>query len=199
MADDESRLLIDQVRGGDSAAAREVFDRYVVRLLALVRSRLSSKLSRRIDPEDVVQSAYRSFFRRAASDEIVLQRAGDLWRLLAAFTINKLRSQLEFHSAERRGIDREANAAEATHISQFSGDNLEPTAEEAAMISDELEAIVESLPPKQRAILESRLQGQTVEQIANEMKCSQRTVRRLLATCQQVMERRLLGHENEPE
>ncbi len=189
MANDESRRLIDQICGGDSAAATEVFNRYVVRLLSLVRTRLSSKLAKRVDPEDVVQSAYRSFFRRVASDEIVLRRAGDLWRVLAAFAINKVRGQIEFHSAARRGIDGEADLPD---VGQYLVTDSEPSVEQAAMIADELEAIVVALRPRERAVLEGRLQGQTIEQIAADMSCSQRTVRRLLAHCQSVVEHRFL-------
>lgn len=192
MASEESQRLIDQVRGGDSAAATELFDRYVLRLLALVRSHLSRKLSARVDPDDVVQSAYRSFFRRVASDDIVLQRAGDLWRLLAAFAINKLRSQIEFHSAQSRKIDREASASELQDLRQIEQSNIEPTAEQAMMIADELDAIVSALQPRERAVLVGRLQGHTVGQIATELNCSQRTVRRVLGRCQKVAERRLL-------
>ena len=41
-------------------------------------------------------------FRRAG-DNYVLERQGDLWRLLAAITINKLRGQVKFHTAKKRG------------------------------------------------------------------------------------------------
>jgi hypothetical protein len=57
---------------------------YANRLIALARSRLSSKLAGRIDPEDVVQSVYRSFFAEARAGRYHLDRGGDLWRLLVA-------------------------------------------------------------------------------------------------------------------
>src|SRR6188508_3437537 len=73
--DDKSMQLLNRVRDKDPQAAMELFDRYVQRLVALVRVRLSPKLKRRIDPEDVVQSAYRSFFMHAQTGQFSLQRS----------------------------------------------------------------------------------------------------------------------------
>ena len=59
---EDSRELLSRFQEGDAAAAEAIFARYANRLLALARSRLSSKLARRIDADDVVQSTFRSFF-----------------------------------------------------------------------------------------------------------------------------------------
>ena len=72
------------------------------------RSQLSEKVARRVDPEDVVQSAYKSFFAGALDDRYVLQRTGDLWHLLAAITLHKLHHQVRRHTAETRSVEREA-------------------------------------------------------------------------------------------
>ena len=61
MTSGNSIELLNRWREGDERAARALFQNYTARLIALVRSHLSEKLSRRLDPEDVVQSAYRSF------------------------------------------------------------------------------------------------------------------------------------------
>ncbi|MEO8496191.1 MAG: sigma-70 family RNA polymerase sigma factor [Planctomycetota bacterium] len=196
MPDDDSQQLVKHLRECDSRAATEVFDRYVLRLVALARNRISPKLASRVDPEDVVQSAYRSFFRRVSNDEIVLQRAGDLWRLLAAFTINKLRGQIEHHTAGRRDVDREHHGDSSNEAELFDFGTAEPTVEQVAMLSDEMADVMVRLVPRERAVLEGRLQGRTIEEIAAELHCSQRTVRRLLDRCRDLLERRLL---NEPE
>ena len=103
----DSEILLHRIRNGDEEASQEAFERYADQLLGLVRSRLPTKLGRRIDPEDVLQSAYRSFFVRAQDGHYKLRRAGDLGRLLAAITMNKLGRQIERHSAEKRNISRE--------------------------------------------------------------------------------------------
>src|SRR5438270_12519197 len=74
--------LMARWRDGDEEAAEQLFHRYAERLLALARSRMSVWLAGHVDPEDVVQSAYRSFFTGARAGRFALERNGDLWRLL---------------------------------------------------------------------------------------------------------------------
>ena len=93
MTDDLSDKLLARVREGDEKAAEKLFRRYAESLIAIAGARLSEKLARRIDPEDVVQSAYRSFFVRAHQGGYVLKRSGDLWRLLVGITLHKLHHQ----------------------------------------------------------------------------------------------------------
>jgi DNA-directed RNA polymerase specialized sigma24 family protein len=57
-----SAELLDRATTGNQAAEAEIFERYAQRLIALARSRLAAKLVARLDAEDIVQSAYRSFF-----------------------------------------------------------------------------------------------------------------------------------------
>ena len=83
-----SRELLALVERGESHAASIVFDRYVERLIALVRQRIGPKLARRIDAEDVVQSTYRSFFAHAENEEYQVAKSGDLWRLLASIALH---------------------------------------------------------------------------------------------------------------
>jgi RNA polymerase sigma-70 factor (ECF subfamily) len=56
--------LMAGLRRGDPEAAREIFDRYACRLVGLAADRLPRALQAKLDPEDVVQSVFRSFFRR---------------------------------------------------------------------------------------------------------------------------------------
>jgi len=71
--------------------AEAVLNTYAARLIALAHVRISARLRRRLDAEDVVQSAMGSFFRRANDGAYELARTDDLWPLLATITINKLR------------------------------------------------------------------------------------------------------------
>ncbi len=95
--------LLARWREGDEQAAAQLVDRFTERLLALARCHLSQKLARRVDAEDVVQSAYRSFFTGARTNRYQLQRSGDLWQLLAAITLHKLQHQLARHTADKTG------------------------------------------------------------------------------------------------
>jgi len=170
-----SEQLLLRCGQGDEDAASEIFERYLVRLTALARSRLAPRLARRTDPEDIVLSAYRSFFVGAKDGRFALQRSGDLWRLLVSITLHKLYRQVKRHSAESRDVQREELQGENATFSQ------EPTAEAAVALADELEAILKPLDPLLRRVLELRLQGQSLEEIAAITMRSERTVRRSLA------------------
>lgn len=179
--DDESIQLLARWKAGDDAAAEEIFGRYLHRLAGLARKRLSEKMQRRVDPEDVVQSVYRSFFRHAKEDRYELKRSGDLWRLLAAITINKTLGQIEYHQAAKRSIDGEAAIPEGedAFVSPVAVAR-EPTVEEAVAVTDEIESFMLSLGPLEQQVLELRLQERGSEEIADSIGRSTRTVRRIL-------------------
>lgn len=182
MSDEISIALMKRYRDGDEEAANELFDRYVCRLMALARTRLSSRLARRVDPEDVVQSAYRSFFRSAAEGNYELQRSGDLWRLLVAITLNKLRMQARRHGAHARDIRCEESMATQANSWGIAPEMTarEPQPEEVAAVSELLERVMSGMSVQQRKMLELRLQNYKIEEIASEVGCSERTVRRLM-------------------
>lgn len=185
--DRPSNELLDAYRAGSESAAGEMFDRYVERLTQLARTRLSAKLSRRVDADDVVQSAYRSFFIAARGDRFALQASGDLWKLLARITLHKLYRQAAHHTADKRAMQREQPLAD-------DGGDAEPSAEEAVAIADQIEELMRRLDPTLRHVLELRLQGRSTREIANEIDKTDRTVRRMLGTIRRLID----GAEVEP-
>ena len=56
---------IDRLKAGDPAAARKLWERYFHRLVSLARKKLQNTPRRAVDEEDVAQSAFASFWRRA--------------------------------------------------------------------------------------------------------------------------------------
>ncbi|HUY87283.1 MAG TPA: sigma-70 family RNA polymerase sigma factor [Pirellulales bacterium] len=177
---DESQTLFDRFRAGDERAAAAIYDRYAEKLLAFARRRLSRKVAARIDPDDVVQSAYRSFFLRAQEGEYRLGRNGDLWRLLASIALHKLLKQVRRHTAGRRAVARET-ACDALSLGASELACREPTPEQAASLADELAQVFSGLQAAQRTIFELRLQGYELREIAAQTGKSERTVRRCLA------------------
>src|SRR5262249_34257871 len=148
-AANDSSTLLNRWRNGDQLAAAELFQRYAARLIALAHQRLSAKLAARVDAEDVVQSVYGSFFAGARAGRFVLQQSGDLWRLLVAITLHKVRRQVHHHTARKRSINLE----------EWSNDSLmgipaeqwasQPSPTDAGMLADTLEHILRELTPVQ--------------------------------------------------
>lgn len=176
--DEPSAELLLRYRKGDDHAADVLFERYLDRLIRLARSRLSAQLARRIDPEDVVMSACRSFFIRSRQGRFAVEDGDDLWGLLVAITLNKLRRQVAFHRADRRSIDNEVHFDDSdVHLDVVA---REPTPDEAAEFAEQTERILKQLTRNERTIVERRLQGFGIEEIADSLKCSEKTVRRTL-------------------
>ncbi len=78
----ESKVLVSRWRKGDQDAAKQLFDRYASRLVALARRQISHRLASRLDPEDVVQSVFRSFFGRVKAGKFRIEEQDDLGKLL---------------------------------------------------------------------------------------------------------------------
>ena len=196
MSDEDSVNLLARWKDGDEAAAAALFDRYVNRLVGLARTKLSDRMQRRVEPEDVVQSAYRSFFRKAGEDRYTLEQSGDLWKLLATITISKVRGQVEFHTAKKRGVYAEESIASNPQASNYrvlpEAVTEDPTPEDAAAVVEEVQTVMQGLDDLQRQIMELALQNYEVEEISQQVQRSGRTVRRTIQQIREDLEQRLL-------
>ena len=188
MSDDEpSAQLLERYRDGDDDAADKMFRRYVDRLLRLVQSRLAARLASRTDAEDVVLSAYRSFFVAVRKGRFSVHRGGDLWRLLASITLHKLYRQVEHHTAEKRDVRRQSTVELCRMLDRHPSGQW-PTAEQAAVVVDEIESLGRRISPLAGNVLWLRLQGYKLEEIAAQTERSERTVRRVLEQIRAALE-----------
>ena len=174
MSINSAKILADYC-SGDSVAATALFDRYVDRLLALAKARLGEKLRPRLDPDDVVQSVFRSFFAKADRDEVVLRRPGDLWRLLAAMTVHKSLGRVEREFALKRHPGAETRDAAIERIIES-----EPAPDHAVIFLDDIRAFIAGLTHLPGRVFELRLQGESTGEIAAEVSLSEASVRRIL-------------------
>lgn len=190
MADDPSVNLVARWRAGDQRAAAALYERYAARLIALARSQLSSRIAQRVDPEDVVQSVYRSFFVESRDGRFELERGGELWRLLVTITFHKLRNQVKHGRRAKRNQDRECGFGSEDSLHVILGAALAgtPSPIEAVALADELQQIMAQLKPAQRPILELRLQGYNIAEIAERLQRGERTVRRVLDRVKEYLE-----------
>jgi len=186
--DSTNHNLLDRWQQGDEAAAQVLVDRYMARLTALARSRLSRKLSRRLDPEDIVLSAWRSFFVATRNGRVTVPDDDDLWPFLLTLTLRKLTRQVDSHTAQRRDLNVEVDLiASPAWQAVVSRD---PTPEQAAILVDEVESLMCSLNESDRDILARRLQGEEVATIAAQIGCSERTVGRSLNRVRELIDQR---------
>src|SRR5262245_18011026 len=128
--------LISEFKAGSESAARELFDKYCERLMKLARRRIGQRMASRIDPEDVLQSAFRTFFNRVRNDEFEFHQEDDLFKLLVRLTVHKTLRQIAFHRAGKRNPELEAAQGSDAQdlLQQISADEPSP---EAAVRSEE--------------------------------------------------------------
>lgn len=195
LEEESSFQLLVRLESDDEDAAKDLFDRYANRLAALAHQRLSGKMKRRVDADDIVQSVYRSFFRRAEENRFVLRRSGDLWRLLAAITVAKVKGQVEFHSAAKRSLSEEESQQHIVGYS-VSADAVcnEPTPETASQLIEEFESLLAKQPEIHRSIIELAMQNLSIDEIAFDVCRSKRTVRRAIQQFRDDLENCLSQH-----
>ena len=171
-----------RLAAGIPGSEREVVDRYTNRLLAVAAQRLPARMRQRVDPEDIVQSVYRSFFRRVGDNRLRLDESQDLWRLLVAITYYKIVNTVKFHQRKRRDVRRDVPATESALPQGADGPDV--GAADLEVLYESLERLLRVLPEKSKDIVILRLEGDTIDEIAAKVGRSRRTVIRVLANVQ---------------
>ncbi len=192
----EDRALLDLWRAGDERAARQLFDCHVDRLVALARRRISQRLAGRIDPEDVVQSVFRTFFHRAKEGQFCIAEQDDLCKLLVRITVHKTLRKVAFHQAGKRDLQREVGRGKEPDDQLQEVLGREPSPEEAVAFIDQLEHFLSRLAPQERQILEMRLQGCSNEEIATKLGIYDRKIRRVIERIRGLAEQEGLTPDN---
>jgi len=187
--------VMGRLRSGDEDAAAEVFNRFAGRLIGLARTRLDTRVRRKVDPEDVMQSVFRSFFVRQAKGQFDLGGWDSLWNLLVRITLRKCGRQIKAFHTKGRDVGREMSAAVSDQTShrQWEAIAREPTPEEAVSLTDSVERIMRDLDERRQKMLVLRLQRFTVPEISQQVGCTERTVHRVLGKVRESLQR--LEHE----
>src|SRR3954468_2323823 len=156
MSDDTFARLMARLRSGEDAAAREVFEQFAGRLVAMARGRFNRLLARKVDPEDVVQSAFKSFFVRHRAGKLDVGDCDGLWNLLTLITLRKCADRAEYFLAGRRDAAREATgpAGGGRPDPCLLALDRQPRPEEAVILAETVEHLFRDLGAHERPILE---------------------------------------------
>jgi RNA polymerase sigma-70 factor (ECF subfamily) len=169
--------LLRRIEGGESEAATQLYLRYAKRLISLARANTSRDLAVRFDPEDVVQSVFRSFFRRANSGYYDVPESGDLWRLLLVLALNKVRRLAVHHRADKRNVK---HTVSTEHLESLPDSSAGEDPEAVRILELVVQEILAEMTPSQRQIIELRIEGHSIPVIAASARRSKRTVERIL-------------------
>jgi RNA polymerase sigma-70 factor, ECF subfamily len=175
-----------------------LFDRFATRLVALARGHLHARLQHKIDPEDVVQSVYKSFLVRYKDMAVDGESAGGLWNLLTLITLRKCADRVRYYRAECRNVAREAaGPADSGQIELWKeAVGREPTPEHAAVLSETLESLLRGLDARERPVVELSLQGYSTQEIGERLGRAERSVRRLRERVRRHLERLQAEYES---
>jgi RNA polymerase sigma-70 factor (ECF subfamily) len=179
---DEVTKLIGLLNAGNTEAANRLFAIYVHRLSRLAQQHLSRKMAGRLDGEDVVQSVFRTFFRRSVRGEFQIDSSAKIWRLLVKITLMKARAKGRYHTAEKRDVRSETLPSEDAGWLQVLA--REPGPAEAAAFVDLMESLLHERPPLFREVLQLRLEGQGATAIAKQLGISRQNVYQILKQLQ---------------
>jgi RNA polymerase sigma-70 factor (ECF subfamily) len=159
----------------DTSSFGRLFDKYSDQLVRLASQNIHPALKKRFDGEDVVQSAFRTFFRRQQEGKFQVEREQQLWRLLVTITICKTRSAARRHLAAKRNV----------HVEQLLPDESDFRIQEASpgdamALLEEIDAAMQGLPDRAAEILAARLEGKSKTEIASEFNLTRQTIHRIL-------------------
>jgi RNA polymerase sigma-70 factor (ECF subfamily) len=155
-------------------------------LFALPKKNIHPVLNRRFDGDDIVQSVFRTFFRRQQEGKFSIEKSEELWRLLVTITVCKTRSLARKHTAKRRDV----------HSEQQIDDQAHPVPDKRASDQDlfalceEIDLVLKGLPKKAPEILAGRLEGKTKSEIAKDLNLSRQTIHRILNLVEERLKQR---------
>jgi RNA polymerase sigma-70 factor, ECF subfamily len=187
-ADPSDASLLRRFRAGHQSAATDLYLRYAGRLGSFATAKTGTDLAARIDPESIVQSVFRSFFRRAQDGQYHVAQGEELWKLLLVIALNKIRSAASFHHAQRRDSRKTLSMSDlgvAVSDEKWSDQNS------FDILRLTIDEILSTLTESQRAMVSLRIEGQEVDSIAQQTGRSKRSVERTLQNFREQLSRQL--------
>ena len=176
-ANDCFSTVIEGLRAGDDLAARQLVRRFTGQLIVLARRRLDSALTYKVDPEDLVQSVYKSFFKRLEAGQCEFDTWDSLWGYLALLTVRKCLDRAEYYRAARRSLGRERPL---TAEAMWTVLSREPTPPQALILIEMVEQFMAGLDQRGQDVLSLHLQGYSIGEIGDQLGRAPRTVRRTI-------------------
>jgi RNA polymerase sigma-70 factor (ECF subfamily) len=195
MSDDAAspEELLKRLRSGDQAAATELFRRFARRLIGLARAQLDSRLRHKVDPEDVVQSVFRSFFMRHQEGQFQVRDWDNLWSLLAMITVRKCTNVRVSLGRQARNVHREIRIEAGPDDSSPGWEALarDPTPAEAVALTELIDKLLGALSERERQMVTLSLEGKDARAISEVVGRAERTVRRTVDHFRQRLEHAL--------
>jgi RNA polymerase sigma factor (sigma-70 family) len=181
--------LVERIAEGSEAAVWELLQRYSTNILRVVRRRLPSEIRTKIDSVDIVQSVWKSLLRKGAPldqittvEHFVAYLAGSA--RLKVFEAHRHYTRCEASNIRREvpinpHVGREVKRGVDELTNRFV-DRKAHTPSAYISARDNWEQAIEKVGSRGRDVVQLKLQGMTLDEIADHMALSKSTVRRIL-------------------
>ena len=163
--------LLVRFQAGEDDAATALYTRYAERLMALANRNAGDDLSARVDAEDIVQSVFRTFFRRVSDGHYMIPEGEELWKLLLVIALNKVRMIAEHHRAAKRDI---------SHTRSIGQQEFVRPADATDVLRMTIDDVLQTLPEPHQQVVRARIDGYEIAEIAQRVSLSRRSVERIL-------------------
>ena len=174
MNSDENRSvteLIEEFRSGDrDAAAYEIWRRYEGRILGMAERGIARDLQHRIQPDDILITVMRVLLKGVGESGWKANSQGTLGALVRQITKNKIKNAAREYRTDKRDVRREGPEAD---------DSLpDPRVEQEARIAlaETFQDIRDKLKSDVFEIILRLYDGQSIQEIANELGSSEKAV-----------------------
>ncbi len=192
--------LFEELKAGNPQAAEGLWTVYFERLVTVARKQLGDAPKRVADEEDIALSVFQTLCVGAARGKFADHvRRDDLWHLLLHLTNHKLVNYVRRETRLKRGggdvrgesvFLNPATGSDARGLDQIVRN--EPTPSMLAALNEQHQRLLEMLANDTlRRIAISRMQGETNEEIADQLKLSVRSVERKLNLIRECWQREL--------
>ncbi len=169
--------LLRRFRRGQADASTLLYLRHAGRLHGLAVKKSSPDLARRVDADEIVQSVFRTFFRRASRGEYDVPDGEEMWKLLLVIALNKVRSAGTHHRAAKRDVSRTSGGADYDRAIESTEADDEAALTVLRLVIDD---VLLELDATRRQMIELRIEGHEVAEIAEKVRRSKRSVERVL-------------------
>ena len=148
--------------------------RLLKRLVPFALTKIDKLLVSKLDPEDIVQSVFRDFFKALHKGNFKPASWEEMWYLLAKMTIWKCNSKLEFYLSQARDVRIEKPFDSKEDVS------TDPLfLDEKLILEESLDLVMMKLQDENRKkVFCLILQGHSPAEIAEEFGVSKRTIER---------------------
>jgi RNA polymerase sigma-70 factor (ECF subfamily) len=169
-----TQLLLQRVRVGDKEALNELYNRYRLRVLAAVRSRLGAELRQKVESWDVAQDAMMASLNNISDFDNSSEGAFMKW--LVQIVENRIRDKIDYFHAGKRDLRQEnplagACSPDSSLPLDIPEKNGVPSPSKIIVLNEDLarlEQAMDKLPQEARELIVAvKIEEQTYKEIGD--------------------------------